>query len=97
MTGYELLRRLKEIDGGSRAKFVGLSGFRAVDTPESVEFEKPVQREKLDAILASLYVDTPKIRWCCNQTRSTNHPMFGRHAGEAGIHMDLNFMDFGAR
>ena len=65
MTGYELLRRLKAIDGGSCAKFVGLSGFRAMDTPESVEFdhflEKPVQREKLDAILASLYVDTPKI------------------------------------
>jgi len=58
MTGYELLRRLKETDAGSGAKFVGLSGFRAVDTPESVEFdhflEKPVQREKLDAILAAL-------------------------------------------
>ncbi len=52
MTGFELLRRLKESDAGSGAKFVGLSGFRAVDTPESVEFdhflEKPVRREKLD-------------------------------------------------
>jgi hypothetical protein len=57
---------LKESDAGSGAKFVGLSGFRAVDTPESAEFdhflEKPVRREKLDAVLAALLNDQQSSR-----------------------------------
>ncbi|MGN6719848.1 MAG: response regulator, partial [Candidatus Binatia bacterium] len=58
MTGYELLRRLKEGDAGSATKFVGLSGFRAADSPQAVEFdyflEKPVHRETLTRILEGL-------------------------------------------
>ena len=58
MTGYELLRHLKETVGGSATKFVGLSGFRAADSPQAVEFdhflEKPVHREKLVKILERL-------------------------------------------
>ena len=58
MTGYELLRHLKEIVGGSATKFIGLSGFRAADSPQAVEFdhflEKPVHRETLARILERL-------------------------------------------
>jgi CheY-like chemotaxis protein len=58
MTGYELLRHLKETVGGSATKFIGLSGFRAADSPQAAEFdhflEKPVHRETLARILERL-------------------------------------------
>ena len=49
---------MKEIVGGSATKFIGLSGFRAADSPQAAEFdhflEKPVHKETLARILERL-------------------------------------------
>ncbi len=58
MNGYELMQRLKELSGVKRARFIGLSGYRADDAPGSVEFdqflEKPFDTARIDNLLSSL-------------------------------------------
>ena len=55
--GYELLQRLKALDGVNRARFIGLSGYLDSDDPRSTAFdhflEKPFDTARLEPILTS--------------------------------------------
>jgi CheY-like chemotaxis protein len=58
MTGNELLHQLRTLGVIPHAKFIGLSGYRASDTPGAVDFdhflEKPLDTARLDTVLSSL-------------------------------------------
>jgi PAS domain S-box-containing protein len=58
MDGFQLLRRLKTLDGVARARFIGLSGYRNVDEPGFQEFdhflEKPVDTAHLHNLLREI-------------------------------------------
>jgi len=58
MDGYELVQRLKELNGTRRARFIALSGYRAGDSRGPVDFdhflEKPLNVAHLNTLLGSL-------------------------------------------
>jgi CheY-like chemotaxis protein len=55
MNGYELMQRLKEIDGLGRAKFIGVSGYYDPSSQRSMDFdhflEKPLDMAQLEALI----------------------------------------------
>jgi PAS domain S-box-containing protein len=58
MNGYDLMRRLKQLDGMGSAKFLGISGFREETRETAPNFdsfmEKPSDIQKLERLLCSI-------------------------------------------
>ncbi len=58
MNGYELMQRLKKIDGIDGARFIALSVYHDGDAPGSKEFdhflEKPLDTARLETLLQSI-------------------------------------------
>jgi PAS domain S-box-containing protein len=57
MNGYELMQRLKKMDGLSRATFIGVSGYFAAASSTEFDhfFEKPLDTARLDDLLRSMF------------------------------------------
>ncbi len=59
MNGYELMQCLKNMDGMSRAMFIGVSGYYDAASQSSSEFdhffEKPLDTARLEDLLQSMF------------------------------------------
>ena len=57
MNGYELMQRLKKMEGMSRATFIGISGYYDASTSTQFDhfFEKPLDTARLEYLLQSMF------------------------------------------
>jgi len=68
MNGYELMRRLREMDGAGRARFIGVSGYRDDDLPGQADvnfdhfLEKPLDLSQLETLLQPMSNDSESTR-----------------------------------